>query len=258
MQKRPTLQVEKRTVLGKKIKKLRREGILPANIYGKELASVAIQMQYKDFDAVYKEIGETGLVDIMVDGENRPALIKNLQLESVSRTPLHVDFYQVNMKEKVKTMVPIEIVGEPKAVTEEVGLMLTPTTEIEVEALPADLPEKFEVSVEHLAVVGDQMTVADLKIPQGVEVLTDPGQVIVKIDELISKEALEQAAADAAAAEAAKAESAGGAEAAEGAEGKPEGAETEAGESAEGAEGKPKGEEKSEVEQKSEEKKEDK
>lgn len=182
------LQAEKRTVLGKAVKKLRRTGFLPANVYGKGLESTAIQVNTKEFEAVFKEAGETGLVDLTFDGATHPVLVKNLQMEYPLRTPLHVDFYQVNLKEKVKTMVPIELLGEPKAVTEKIGTMIQPLSEIEVEALPTDLPEKIEINVEPLAAINDQITVADLSVPGDVTVLTDPGQVVVKIDELAAPE----------------------------------------------------------------------
>lgn len=203
--KKHELKVSKRTVLGKKVKKLRKEGIFPANIYGKELKSTAIQLPFKDFEKVFKEAGETGLVDVTVDGQVRPSLIHNVQYDPLSHTPLHADFYQVNLKEKVKTMVPIVTAGEPKAVSDKVGLLLQQLSEVEVEALPTDLPEKIEVDVSPLAAVDEQITVAELKIPTGVTLLSDPNQVVVKIGELVTKEAKEEAAAEAAAAEAAKA-----------------------------------------------------
>lgn len=204
--KKYELKVTKRTTLGKKVKKLRKEGIFPANIYGKELKSIAVQVPFKEFEKVFKEAGETGLVDVTVDGEIRPILIHNVQYDHVTRVPLHADFYQVNLKEKVKTMVPVVTIGEPKAVSDKVGLLLQQLSEIEVEALPTDLPEKIEVNVEPLSAVDEQITVADLKVPAGVAVLTDAPQVVVKIGELVTKEAQEEAAAAAAAAEAAKAE----------------------------------------------------
>lgn len=188
MQQRHALKAEKRTVLGKSVKKLRRTGFLPANVYGKGLESTAIQVNTKEFETVFKEAGETGLVDLAFDGQTHPVLIKNLQMEYPLRIPLHADFYQVNLREKVKTMVPIEIVGEPKAVTEKIGTLIQPLNEIEVEALPAELPEKIEINVEPLAAIDDQITVADIKVPEGVEILTDAGQVIVKIDELAAPE----------------------------------------------------------------------
>ncbi len=205
--KRYKLKVEKRKVLGKQVKKLRRDGILPCNIYGKGIKSTAVQVPQKDFDAVYKEAGETGLVDVELDGKLTPVLIHNMQKDFRGNV-LHADFFQVNLKEKVKTMVPLEIVGEPKAVLDKVGLLMNILSEVEVEALPEELPENIEVSVEHLANIDEQITVADLKVPEGVTVLTEPEQVISKIGELITKEAAAEAAAAEAAAEAAKAETA--------------------------------------------------
>ncbi|MDO8639671.1 MAG: 50S ribosomal protein L25 [bacterium] len=216
--KRPQLKVEKRELLGKKIKKLRKEGILPGNVYGKDVKSTAVQVPLAEFQKTYKEVGETGLLDLLLDSQTRPVLIHNLQVDSLTKLPLHADFFQVNLKEKVKTMVHIEIVGEAKAVSDKIGLVLQPLSEIEVEALPEALPEKIEVNIEPLAAIDQQITVGDLKLPQGVEVLTDPTQVVVKIAELVSKEAEEQAAEEAAAKEAAKAEGETPAEGAEGAE----------------------------------------
>src|SRR5258708_12363105 len=139
--KRPILVAEERKVLGKKVKKLRREGLIPANVYGKNLSSTAIEVKQPDFDKIFKEVGETGLVDLQLNNESKPVLIKNLQMNYKLNSPLHVDFYQVNLKEKVKTMVPVVLVGEPKAVTDQVGMLLQTLSEVEVEALPDNLPE---------------------------------------------------------------------------------------------------------------------
>lgn len=203
--KRYKLKVEKRKVLGKQVKKLRRDGILPCNIYGKGIKSTAVQVPQKDFDEVYKEAGETGLVDVTLDEKVTPVLIHNMQKDFRGNV-LHADFFQVNLKEKVKTMVPLEIVGEPKAVLDKIGLLMNILSEVEVEALPAELPENIEVNVAHLANIDEQVTVADLKVPEGVTVLTEAEQVISKIGELVTKEAAAEAAAEEAAAEAAKTE----------------------------------------------------
>lgn len=183
--KNPTLNATPRTVLGKQVKKLRREGQLPANVYGKGLPSLAIQVANKDFKDVFAESGETGLIDLMVEGKKHPVLVKNLQMNFQSQTPLHVDFYQVNLKEKVKAMVPLVLVGEAKAVTENVGTLLQTLNEVEVEALPAELPENIEVNIENLAEVDDQIMISDLKTPEGVSILTDEGQVVAKIAEIV-------------------------------------------------------------------------
>lgn len=203
--KRQKLTVTKRDVFGKKLKKLRQENILPANIYGKGVKSLAVQLTYKEFEKVYKEVRETGLIDVQIDGEVKPSLIHNVQRDHLNNTTLHADFYQVDLKEKVKTMVPILITGIAQAVSDKLGLLLQPLSQVEIEALPEDLPEKIEVNVEHLASVNEQITVKDVKSPQGVKILTNQEQVVAKIGELVSKEAQAQEAAEKAAAEAAKA-----------------------------------------------------
>ncbi len=208
--KREKLTVEKRTIAGKQVKKLRREGILPANVYGKDIKSQSVQLPLKTFKEMFKKVHETGLVDIEFDGESLPVLIHNVQFNPRTQEPLHADFYKVNLKEKITAKVPIVAVGEPQAVADKIGLLLQPMGELEVEALPTDLPEKIEVNVESLKDVDQAILVSDLKMDEGVTVISDGGQTVFKIGELVTKEMEEQAAADEAAAEAASAETAEG------------------------------------------------
>jgi len=203
--KHEKLKVEKRKVLGKQVKKLRREGIIPTNVYGKNIKSQSLQVDAKEFANVYREAGKTGLVDLELDKKSTPVLIHNVQANFRGNV-LHADFYQVDLTQKVKAMVPIEVVGEPKAVVDKIGILMNIVDEIEVEALPEELPENIEVNVENLANIDDQITVADLKVSQGVTILTDSSQVVSKIGELVTKEAAEQALEEAAAAQAAAAE----------------------------------------------------
>lgn len=186
--KRPVLKAEERKILGKKIKTLRREGILPGNVYGKGLSSVSLQVQLADFEKVHKEVGDTGLIELDLNGKTHPVLVKNLQMNYKSSTPLHADFYQVNMKEKVKATVPLVIVGEAKAVTDKIGLLLQTISDVEIEALPDHLAENIEVNVEHLAAIDDHILVENLKAPEGVEILSAPDQTVVKIAELVVAE----------------------------------------------------------------------
>jgi large subunit ribosomal protein L25 len=225
MAKREELKVEKRSVLGKKVKKLRRDGILPANVYGKDMKSASVQLPLKDFLSVYKTVHETGLVDLSgIEKEALPVLIHNVQVDPRTHAPVHADFFKVNLKEKITARIPVVASGEPKAELDKVGLLEQPTSEIEVEALPTDLPERIEVNVENLAQVDDQIVVSDLKVDSGVTVLSEPSQVVFKIGELVTKEMEAQAAADEAAAAAAEAETAEGAQpAAEGGEAPAEG-----------------------------------
>lgn len=201
-----TLSVEKRAVFGKKLKALRKQGILPGNIYGKGIESTAVQLPVKEFEAIYDEVGASGVVYLTLAGKEHPVLIHALAYDYVHNMPLHADFFQVNLKEKVRTMVPLEVVGEAEAVTNKLGMLMQPVSEVEVEALPTDLPEHLEVDVTKLAEVGSHVTVGDIKKPAGVEILTDAEQVVASITELVSEEAQEQAAEEQAAAEAAATE----------------------------------------------------
>jgi len=179
-----TLKVEKREILGKKVKKLRREGILPASIYGKNVKSLAVQLYLKDFLPVYKKVGETGIIELNLVGEEKPrhVLIHNVQMDPVSDNPLHVDFRQVLLTERITATIPVELVGESPAVAQKLGVLIQTLSEVEVEALPTDLPEQFTVDVSSLKEVDQAITVGDLKPPAGVKILTSEKEILVKIN----------------------------------------------------------------------------
>ncbi len=202
------LKAEKRTVSGRKVKSLRKQGLLPGNIYGKKIKSKAIQISEKDFAAIFAKAGETGLVELLVGEEKHPVLIHNVQYHPVTDAPLHADFLQVDLKEKVTAKVAVVLVGESPAVKDKTGVLLTILSEIEVEALPADLPDKLEVDISNLSAVDQSVKVEQLKVSDQIKVLADPKLEIVKVAPLVSKEAEKMAAEEAAAAAAAAAETA--------------------------------------------------
>ena len=186
-QTRPVLKVEKRKIAGRKVKNLRKEGILPANIYGKKVKSLNIKVILKDLKNILDKVGETGLVDLEVKGvkKERTVLLKNPQYDPISDQVIHIDFYQVDLTEKVSVDVPVEIVGESPAAKRGEGILVHLLNEIEVEALPEDLPERFVVDVAKLEKVGDAITVADLKVDsKKVKIDISPDQVVARIDEL--------------------------------------------------------------------------
>ncbi|MEK9147104.1 MAG: 50S ribosomal protein L25 [Patescibacteria group bacterium] len=203
------LAAEKRTILGRKVKTLRRGGLIPAHVFGHKVPTIHVQVKKSDFTKVFEEAGETGIVDLAVDGQKHPTLIRSIQVHPVTDEPLHIDFYQVNLQEKVKVNVPIEIVGKPSAVEKKIGLLLTPLNEIEIEALPTDIPESIQVDVSKLENVGDEIKVKDLNIDRTkIEVQADQELVVAQIGELVTKEMeaveaeIEAEQAEAAAAEA--------------------------------------------------------
>lgn len=218
-----SLKAKKRTLSGRKVKQLRKQGFLPANVYGKNVKSAAIEVLLKDFEAVFAKAGETGLIELSVDNDLRPVLIHNVQYHAVRSNPLHVDFLQVNLKEKVTTKVPVELIGDSPAVLNKVGVLLTLISELEVEALPGDLPDKIEISVVTLSDIDQTVKVSDLKISDKVKILTLPDTTVVQVAPLVSKEAEKQAQEDEAAkvqaaAEAAPADATGAPQAASSAE----------------------------------------
>src|SRR3990167_11399364 len=239
------LTAQKRTVLGRKVKTLRREGVIPAHVFGHKVKTIHVQVKASDFDKVFEKAGETGIVDLAIDSQKKPVLIRNVQVHPVTDEPLHIDFYQVNLAEKVKVQVPLEIVGEAPAVQKKIGLLLTPVTEVEVEALPADLPEKIGVDVSNFENVGGEIKVKDLKVDRAkIEIHADEELVVAQIGELVTRE-MEEVEAEI---EAEQAEAAEEKVAEEGAPEEAEGEEAKEAEAKEGAEvaEKPEGQEKKE------------
>ncbi len=203
---RVALSAEKRTLQGRKLGRLRRDGILPGNIYGNNVDSQAVQLPLKVFMKAFEEAGETGLIDLMVDGEKRPVLVHDVQMDPVSDIPLHVDFHQVNLKEEVTANVPVVLEGESPAEKQGIGTVVQIVNEIEVSALPDQLPQEFLIDVSTLTEVDQQITLADLTYDKEhvkVDVENPEDFVIAKVDALVDVEAeMEaQAASDATAGE---------------------------------------------------------
>ena len=201
--KKSSLNAQKRTLIGRKVKQLRKRGQLPASVYGKKVASISITVGIEDFERVFSEAGETGLVELQINNQTHPVLIKNIQLHPVNGKPLHIDFYQVDLKEKVKARVPLKIISAAPAVEQKIGVLLQLLDELEVEALPTNLPEHIEVDISRLEKIDDVIKVGGLVLPSEVLVLSDKDQELVKIGQLITKEAEALAQAEAAAAAAA-------------------------------------------------------
>lgn len=174
-----TLKAKVRKEVGRKVKLLRKEGILPANIYGKKIKSESIQIDLKEFLDVYKKVGDTKLFYI----NERPVLVANIQKNPVSDALLHVDFHQVDLKEKVEAKVPVELTGESPAEKQSIGTVVQYLNEIEVEALPTDLPDKFEIDISKLTEVDQSIHVKDLPYDKSkIEVKTDLEEILVKVE----------------------------------------------------------------------------
>lgn len=218
-----TLAAKQREVLGRKVKKLRKEGLIPAHIFGHNVKTVHVSVDEKEFEKVFGDTGETTILNLKLGSETKPVLIRGTQSHPLTDKILHVDFYQVSLKEKVKVEVPLEIIGESPAVEKSMGVLLTPVEHLEVEALPQNLPEKIEVDISKLENVGDSVQVKDLKVDKDkIEVHADEELVVANIGELVTKEAEEILAEEEAEREEAAEEAAATETPAEGVEGKAE------------------------------------
>ncbi|HEX6976892.1 MAG TPA: 50S ribosomal protein L25 [Patescibacteria group bacterium] len=178
-----TLNTQVRKVTGRKVKALRKEGIVPGNIYGKNVTSEAVSVDEKEFLSAFEKVGETGILNLKVGKTTRPVLVHNIQAHAVSGKPLHVDFMQVNLKEKITAQVPVELVGESPAQKSGLGTVVLLLGELEVESLPTDIPEKFSIDATKLTEVDQVIKVSDLDYDKKkVEVKAEADEIVVKVE----------------------------------------------------------------------------
>jgi large subunit ribosomal protein L25 len=180
MNSKLTLKLQKRDITGKKVQSLRDAGIIPVSLYGKKVENVSASVNLTAFDTVFQNAGETQIIYISLDGETveRPVIISDVQLHPVTDKILHVDFRQVDLKEKLEADIPLELTGESPAVKEFGANIIQLINEIRVEALPTDLPEKIEIDISLLKAIGDVIRISDLKI--------DTNKIELKVEDLSS------------------------------------------------------------------------
>lgn len=178
-----TLQAKPRAAKGKQVKALRKNGIVPAVVYGGGQKAEAVEVSLGEFQKVWSEAGESSLIELDLDGQKNNVLIKDVQLDPLKDMPIHVDFYAVRMDKPIQAMVPIKFTGESAAVKNLGGSLVKVMHEIEVEALPANLPSELTVDVSGLANFGDRFLVKNLQLPEGVRVLANPEDIIVLVEE---------------------------------------------------------------------------
>ncbi len=191
------LTAKNREITGKKVRTLRREGLVPAELYGHGLKNLHLSVAIKEFDKVFREAGENTVVTLVVDGaDKRPVLVSDVQKNYLTGGIDHVDFYQVRMDEKLTAKVPLEFDGISSAVREKGGIIAKSMTEIEVEALPNDLPHRLIVDLGLLDDLNKTVYVRDLVIPKGVTILIDPETAIVSVTSPLAEEIVEVATVD--------------------------------------------------------------
>ena len=187
------LDADKRVVIGKQVKALRREGKLPAVIYGQEIEPMPITLNTKQVHQVLKVVGANTLISIKVGKDEFLTLVREIQREVIMRDLLHMDFQAVSLEETITTFLPVVMVGESPAVTELEGLLILSMEELQIEAKAKDLPDTISVDVSGLMEIGDNILVKDLVISGDVTILDDPdGLVIVATAPVLMDEIVDE------------------------------------------------------------------
>lgn len=190
-QRKIELEAQMRTVLGGKVQALRNSGYMPAVLYGKGQEAISLQVPVKDFNKVLKEAGESTLVYVRVGKDTYPTIIHDVAKDPVKDHVIHADFYKVSLTEKIKTKVPVVFVGESPAVKDLAGIFVRNVNELEVEALPQNLPHEISINISSLKNFGDQIMVKDLDLGSDVKVEAEADSILATVQEPKSQEELE-------------------------------------------------------------------
>jgi len=192
------LKTETRDVLGKKNRFLRRQGLTPGHLFGHGIKSQSLQCPTTTVERLVTRAGTTRLIKLQIDDIQTPhiVLIREIQKNPVSGQLLHVDFYQVNMKEKMTAEIPIVLVGDAPALKGKGHIMSHPLTRLSVECLPDKLPHRIEVDVSSLEELDDAIHVSDITLDSEVTILSDPEGLVAKVSEVAAAKIDEEVAAE--------------------------------------------------------------
>lgn len=179
------LQAKKRSEIGKKIKHVRNQGFIPGILYGHNVQNVNLSVPFAQFRKIYQQAGESTLVDLKVDDAESPVkvIIQDVQRDPVKGEILHVDFHQVNMREKLHAHITLKFTGIAPALKNFDGVLVTGKSEIEVHCLPSDLVHEIEVDLSSLKQLNDAIHIKDLIVPSGIEILDAASDIIVSVTE---------------------------------------------------------------------------
>lgn len=181
------LLVKLRPETGRGNKQIRKQGFIPAILYGRKIKNMALSVKAQDFKKIYQEAGESTLIELKIKAvekgaeKKRVVLINEVANDPVSDEPIHIDFYQVKMDEVIKAEVPLVFIGESPIVKEAAGVLVKNIQFLEVEALPRDLPHQIEVDISSLKEIDSKIHIKDLKLPEAVKIEVQPEEVVVLI-----------------------------------------------------------------------------
>ncbi|MFZ5364428.1 MAG: 50S ribosomal protein L25 [Patescibacteria group bacterium] len=186
-----SLNVKKREVTGRGVKNLRKQNLIPAVTYGKDVSPLNLVVEYLPFSKLYKEAGESTLVDLKIDeAEPVKVLIQEVQTDPRTNNFIHIDFRQIKMTEKIQVAVILKFIGDAPAVKELGGTFVCSMDEVEIECLPGDLVHEIEVDVSGLKTFEDSIQIKDLKVPSGVKILADMEATIATVEAPLTEEEL--------------------------------------------------------------------
>ena len=165
----------------KKSKVIRQEGVLPAILYGPGVKNLSLQIDEKEFEKIYQEAGASSLISLEIGAEKFQVLVHEIQRDPLSNNFIHIDFYQPSLKEETEAKIPLVFEGEAPAVKELSGTLVKHIQEIEVKALPQNLPHEIKVNIEGLKTFEDNVLVKDLPAPEGVKILKEPEEIVASV-----------------------------------------------------------------------------
>lgn len=183
-----TISAKIRKDIGKKVEKLRNQGILPAVLYGPKTETLSLEVNEKDFEKTFQEAGESSLISLEIDKKKFLVLIHAIEIDAISKKPIHIDFYQPRLDEEISAGVPLVFIGESMAVKDLGGTLVKNIHELEVKALPQNLPHEIKVNLEKLKTFEDNILVKDLEIPQGVKIMKGPEEIVVLVSQKVKVE----------------------------------------------------------------------
>lgn len=191
------LNTQIREVTRNKLKTLRKKGFIPAVVYGAGQKNISIQVDYQEFKKIFEQAGESTILKLKIQTPNNKEEAKNVLIHDVAKDPvsdkiIHIDFLQIRMDKVITTEVPLLFEGESLAVKNLEGVLIKNIIEVEVEALPKDLPHEIKVDISVLETFDDHIKIKDLKLPQGVNLTADPEEVITLVKPPRTKEELEE------------------------------------------------------------------
>lgn len=192
MEEELTINAERRDLLGKKVNVIRREGRLPAILYGREMDPIPITLDLLEASRLLSQAASSTLMKVQLEDESLPVLVRETQRDVMLGTLVHVDFQVVSLTDTVRASVAIHLEGQSPAVVDNNAVMVTGVEELELECLPQDLPSRIAVDISSLEDVGDSLFVRDLPLPPEVNLLTDPDELVAVVTWIAEEAILEE------------------------------------------------------------------